>query len=163
LLSQTSHDRKEASVKNQIATSARCRPVVYIAVQDRVCRTAIVDALHRQGWAVTKYPTGFHLIAAIADLIEGTPSAVQPALLVVDAAARGCSGITIAAGLRDLGVRIPVVIVVKPGDRVALPDDQLIRIVRAHQAASGIAEMARAGSRLCASAAKRGRRPCRVS
>jgi hypothetical protein len=150
-------------MKNQMVTSAQCRPVVYMAVQDRVCRSAIVDVLRHQNWAVRRYPTGFHLIAAIADLIEGTPQAVRPSLLVVDATARGCSGITIAAGLRDLGVHIPVAIIAKPGDPVLPSDDPLIRVVGMAQAASVIAEITRSYARLCAGAARRGRRPARAS
>jgi hypothetical protein len=150
-------------MKDQMATSAQCRPVVCISVQDRVCRSAIVDVLRRQKFAVTRYPTGFHLIAGIADLIEGTPLAVRPALLVVDATARGCSGITIAAGLHDLGLRIPVVIVTKPGDPVVPRSDRLIRIVRISHAAAAIAEIARSRARLGTSAARRGRRSAQAS
>lgn len=130
-------------MKNQMATSAHCRPVVYIAVQDRTCRAAIIDALHRQGWAAIECPTGFHVIQATADLIEGNRPSVLPGLIVVDAVSRGCSGITIAAGLRDLDVRIPVVIVARPGDPVLDSDDRLIRVVHASHAASAIAEISR--------------------
>lgn len=131
-------------MKTQMATSAHCRPVVYIAVQDRACRTAIVDVLHRQGWAAIECPTGFHVIQATADIIEGTWVAALPGLIVVDAVARGCSGMTIAAGLRDLDVRIPVVLVARPGDPVVDSDDRSIRVVHASHAASSIAEIARA-------------------
>jgi FixJ family two-component response regulator len=130
-------------MKNEIATSAHCRPVVYIAVQDRTCRAAIVDALHRQGLAAIECPTGYHVIEATADVIDGCQLALGPALIIVDAMSRGCSGMTIAAGLRDLDVRIPVVIVARPGDAIVDSDDPMIRVVHASHAASAIAEIAR--------------------
>jgi FixJ family two-component response regulator len=80
---------------------------------------------------------------ALADLIEGDKSSLRPGLLVVDAVLRGCSGTTIAAGLRDLDVRIPVVTVARPGDPVIEADDRLIRVVSASQAASAVAAIAR--------------------
>lgn len=130
---------------NQMATTTttRCRPVVYIAVHDRARRAAIVDALHRQGWAVIEYPTCFHLLEATADLIEGRRPAVLPGLLVVDAVSRGCSGTTLAAGLRELDVRIPVVVVARPGDPVIDFDDPHVRVVASRDAPSAIAEIAR--------------------
>jgi FixJ family two-component response regulator len=128
---------------NQMATSAQGRPVVYVAVGDNAYRAAIVEALRHQGATVIEYRTGFHLLGALADLIEGARPARQPRLLVVDAVSRGCSGITIAAGLRDLEVQIPVVIVARPGDPVVESDGQLIRVVSASHAASSIAEIAR--------------------
>jgi FixJ family two-component response regulator len=130
-------------MKNQMVTSVQCRPVVYVAVDDRACRAAIVDALHRQGWEAIEYPTGYHLIEATADLIDGRQPVVRPGLIVVDAMSRGCSGMTIAAGLRDLDVRIPVVIVARPGDAIVDSDDPMIRVVHASHAASAVAELAR--------------------
>jgi hypothetical protein len=130
-------------MKSQMGTSMPCRPVVYIAVRDPACRAAIVDALHRQGWAAIECSTGYHVIEAIADLIDGRPPVVRPALIIVDAMSRGCAGMTIAAGLRDLDVRVPVVLVARPGDAIVDSDDPLIRVVHASSAASAIAEIAR--------------------
>jgi sulfur carrier protein ThiS len=131
-------------MRNQMATAAHARPVVYIAVRDRSCRSAIVDALHRQGWAVVECPTGFHVIEAIADLIiGGRRPAVPPGMIIVDAVSQGCSGVTIAAGLRDLGLQIPAVLVAKPGDPVVRSDDGQVEVVWASNAASEIAKIAR--------------------
>ena len=99
---------------NQMDTSALCRPVVYITVRNPKYRAQLADALHREGWAVIEQPTGFHLIQAIADVIEGHPWR-KPELIVIDAIAPGCAGTTIAAGLRDLGVDIPIVLIGAPG------------------------------------------------
>lgn len=137
---------------NQMATSVQGRPVVYIAVGDHAYRAAIVEALRHQGATVIEYRTGFHLLGALADLIEGTQPARQPSLLVVDAVSHGCSGITIAAGLRDLEVQIPVVIVARPGDPVVDSDGRLVRVVSTSHAASSIAEIARPLSPLGGSA-----------
>lgn len=116
-------------------------PVVYITVEDRACRAAIVDALHRQGWAAIAVPSGFHVVQALADVIEGRP-ALQPGLIVVDAVSRGCSGISIARGLRELDIAIPIVIVARPGDPVD-HEDAGVHVVRASHAPSAVAEIAR--------------------
>lgn len=116
------------------------RPTVHVSVADPETRTRIVDALHRQGWAITCQPTGFHLLQAIADVIDGREA---PVLVVVDAIARGCSGISIAAGLRDLGVRIPLVLVARPGEPITVFDDPSIRVVGPSHAVAEVAAVAR--------------------
>lgn len=96
------------------------RPVAYVSIQDAAERARVVDALERAGWLVIPQPTGFHLIRAIAGVIEGDYAWLKPGLIVVDAWSRGCAGTTIAAGLRELGIAIPVV-VVAPGEAPPLP------------------------------------------
>ena len=85
-------------------------PTAYISIEDRKHRDRIIDALRGRGWSVAVHPTGFHLLSELADVIEGR-SREFPALIVVDAFSRGCAGTTIAAGLHDLGLDIPVEIV----------------------------------------------------
>jgi hypothetical protein len=121
---------------------AAYRPIAYVAVADPACRSRIIDALARQRWTVEEQPTGFHLLHAIADVIEGHETPL-PGLLVVDAVSRGCAGITIAAGLRQLGVRIPLVLVAKHGDPVIELDDPSVRVVGPNHAVAAVAEIAR--------------------
>ena len=116
--------------------------IVHVSVADFACRQRISDALRRQGWHVVEQPTGFHLLQNIADVIEGQTERL-PALLVVDVRSRGCSGLSIAAGLRELGVRIPLILVAKPGDPVTITDDATIRVVGPNRAVAAIAEIAR--------------------
>lgn len=129
------------------------RDVAHICVADAACRAAIADALHRRGWTLVEQPTGFHLLQAIADVIDapegqaGQPgpaglAATMPRLLVVDAIARGLAGITIAAGLRELDVRIPLVLVTRPGERVPVSDDHEIHVVSSANAPALVAELA---------------------
>jgi hypothetical protein len=105
----------------------------YIAIGDRLMRERIADVLHRRGYAVTAHATGAHLLADLADVIEGRTREV-PGLVVVDAFARGCAGLTIAAGLRDLGVEIPVVLVARPGLHVPASDDRTVSVVSSENA-----------------------------
>jgi hypothetical protein len=114
----------------------------HVSIADAACRARIVDVLRRQGWAVTEQPSGFHLLQAIADVIEGKCAAL-PGLIVVDAIARGCSGLTIASGLRELGVRIPLVLVARPGDPIPESDDPATRVAGPHNAVAAVAEIAR--------------------
>jgi sulfur carrier protein ThiS len=118
------------------------RPVVHVAVADAACRARIVDALHRQGWSVAEQRTGFHLLQALAEVIDGEQVPL-PAMLVVDAISRGCAGVTIAAGLRELGVRIPLVLVARGGDPVPECDDPMVRVVGPSDAPAAIVDIAR--------------------
>lgn len=122
--------------------TGRIHATAHVSVGDADCRHRIVDALRRQGWTVTEQPTGFHLLQAIADVIDGQTD-VLPGLLVVDAYARGCSGVSIAAGLRKLGVSIPLVLVARPGDSIPECDDPAIRIAGPQQAVAAVAEIGR--------------------
>lgn len=74
------------------------RPIAYISLHDPAIRARIVRLLERAGWAVIPQPTGFHLLRAIAGLIDGKQAWLRPSLIVVDAWARGCSGTSISPG-----------------------------------------------------------------
>jgi len=101
-----------------------------------------MSVLERSGWTVVPQPTGFHLIQAISGVIEGHQTGLRPSLIVIDARARGCSGVTIAAGLRDLGITIPIVLVAAAGDALPVSSDETLRIVDAVTATSTVAELA---------------------
>lgn len=132
-------------------TSALCCPVVYITVRNPVYRSQITERLRRLGWTVIEQPTGFHLIQALADLIEGHPWR-KPELVIADAVSPGCSGLSIAEGLQDLGLEIPVVLLRERGQPV-LPRAG-IQVVDAEHAAATIEELARPHSPLHVVAAR---------
>ena len=135
----------QTSTTNELRAS-HWRPVAYVAMQDAAARERITGALERTGWAVIPQPTGFHLIQAIAGLIDGHRPWLSPGLIVVDARSRGCAGTTIAAGLRDLGISIPIVLVAAPGEALPVSPDHTLRIVDSASAEATVAELAaRAG------------------
>lgn len=105
------------------------RSVAYVSIKDPDMRARTVESLDRRGYAVIEQPTGFDLIHAIADIIEGHQSRLWPALIVVDAWSPGCAGTTIAEGLRDLGITIPIVLITAPGERVPITADEQVHIV----------------------------------
>lgn len=115
--------------------SVECRPVAHITVAESACRGAIVDALQRRGWSVVEHATGLHLIHAISGVILGDQATRLPGLIVADAAARGCSGLSIARGLRDLGLQVPVVAVARTPDELATAHGGVITIARPENAA----------------------------
>jgi hypothetical protein len=119
------------------------RPVAYVTMQDAGARADIVATLERLGWAVIPQPTGFHLLQSIADVVEGEYTWLEPMLIVIDAYARGCAGTTIAAGLRDLGIEIPIVLITTPGQVVPVTTDEALRIVEPSDAPAVVAELAR--------------------
>ena len=120
-------------MKNHASTE--WSPIAHVTVEDAACRAAIIDTLHGRGWSVVAQPTGLHLIHAISGLILGDQPWIRPGLIVADAAARGCSGLSIARGLRDLGSRIPVVVVARAADELTAMRDGPLTIVAPENAA----------------------------
>lgn len=127
---------------NQTLACEQWRPVAYITVQDDAASARISSALDRMGWAVITQPTGFHLIQAIADVIDGHRDWLRPGLIVIDARSRGCAGTTIAAGLRDLGISIPIVLVARPDEALPLSSDAALRIVDPTSVEHAVTELA---------------------
>lgn len=121
--------------------------LAHVAVDDTMTRARITDTLRRYGWTVREQPTGFHLLAAIADIIDDNARAAPdvptdlPGLLVVDAIARGCAGLTIATGLRELGARIPLLLITRPGMNVPVSDDPLVRVASPDAAVRALTEL----------------------
>ena len=113
-------------------------PLAYVALADPRERDAVLSTLSRAGWESVAQPTGFHLLQALADVIEGSHRA--PDLIVIDAFARGCAGATIARGLRELGIATPVVLVA-PRD-VKLDADARTYVVEAGTAARAVEALA---------------------
>lgn len=142
---------------NQMLVSEQWRPVAYLTVQDDAARAQIASALDRMGWAVITQPTGFHLIQAIAGVIDGHRGWLRPGLIVIDAHSRGCAGTTIAAGLRDLGIAIPIVLVAAPGEALPVSSDATLRIVDIASVERAVTELA--AGRLADAAASRTSRP----
>ena len=130
------------STTKPIESNDHWRPVAYVAMQDPAARQRIVTALECAGWAVIPQPSGFHLIQAIAGVIDGRQPWLRPRLIVVDARSRGCAGTTIAAGLRDLGITIPIVLIAAPGETLPVSPDQTLRIVDSEVAERVVAGLA---------------------
>jgi hypothetical protein len=118
------------------------RPVAYVSMQDQAARAQIVSLLERARWAVIPQPTGFHLLQSIADVIEEKYTWLDPMLIVMMHNAPGCAGTTIAGGLRELGIKIPIVLITRPGQRVPITRDEALRVVDSNDAVSAVAELA---------------------
>ena len=84
----------------------------------------------------------FHLIQAIAGVIDGNQPWLRPGLIVVDARSRGCAGTTIAAGLRDLGISIPIVLIAAPNETLPVSPDKTLRLADSESAEQVVAELA---------------------
>lgn len=119
------------------------RPIAYVSMQDPSARARIESLLETAGWTVRLQRTGFHLLESIADVIEGQSTWLRPSLIVIDARSPGCSGVTIAAGLRDLGITIPIVLVAAPGEALPVSPDATLRIVDSASATGAVSELAR--------------------
>jgi CheY-like chemotaxis protein len=116
-------------LQDRVSTEV-CRALAYVALDDPAIRARVIGILEDAGWTAIVEPTGFHLLQAIADVIDGSQTWLRPDLIVIDAFARGCAGTTIALGLRDLGITIPIVLAVAPGHpKPIASDDRMLHIV----------------------------------
>lgn len=124
------------------------RPTVYVALEDAAVRARVASVLENAGCVAIVEPTGFHVLRSISDLIDGARAWRRPRLIVMDAFARGCAGTTIALGLRDLGIRIPIVLACAAGQpRPAASADRLLHIAEASAVERMVREQARAITR----------------
>jgi CheY-like chemotaxis protein len=122
------------------------RPVAYVALRDESLRRQLSDALGGEGWMVITAPTGYHLVESMADVLLGRHTWHKPGLVVVDAVSPGCSGMTIARGLRDLGWSVPVVLIVHSTRERGLVGDiggPDVRVLDAQHATDGLVAIAR--------------------
>jgi FixJ family two-component response regulator len=104
-----------------------------------VCRSAIVETLRGRGWSVVEQPTGLDLIYAISGIILGDQPALRPGIIVADAVSRGCNGETIARGLQELGLHIPIVLVANNPDKSPAVSGGAITVVDPADAAGTVA------------------------
>lgn len=98
-------------------------PVAYIALRNDTLRHQLVDALHGTGWRVVERNSGYHLIAELADVILDESARAERGLIVVEESLHGCRGSSIAQGLRELGIGVPIVVVAPPDAALETPDD----------------------------------------
>jgi FixJ family two-component response regulator len=117
----------------------RWRPVAHVAITDRKSSRQIVLELQRQGWLVFEHPDGVALLAALAEVIDGR--GWQPQLIVADVRSHGCSGRTIAAGLHELGITTPVILIATPSDPIPTRDQ--LWVVDSDSASRRVPDLAR--------------------
>jgi CheY-like chemotaxis protein len=114
--------------------------VGFIAVQDRVCRATVTGSLRRLGWTIATFSSGYHLVEALAEVIIGDAVVGSgPDLIVVDAISAGCSGLTIAAGFRDLRLEIPIVLIAPSEASDVTPDAYARSVILVDPAAAASA------------------------
>ena len=113
-----------------------------VAVRDRNCRSSITKTLRRLRWTVSEHTSGFHLVRALCDVILGNAVAPRPDLIVVDAISAGCSGVTIAAGFRDLGLAIPVILIAPAEASEVAADTYANSVIRVEPASASSALVA---------------------
>jgi FixJ family two-component response regulator len=99
------------ATSSSTSTSRSTSPMCYVAITDPPTRTEVVTELRAKGWDVVEHATTFHLLADLSDCILGQRPWQSVGLIVVEDTSPGLRGTTIAHGLRELGVSIPVIVV----------------------------------------------------
>lgn len=80
-------------------------------------RAAVSRVIAEQGYDVVCAADGCHLIQQLSSAILGDDDA-RPGLIVTNPILVGCTGLSVLAGLRDLGWDTPVIFVSAEGDEV---------------------------------------------
>lgn len=81
-----------------------------VGIADRERREEVAAMLCRNGCDVTAHADGFHLVERLADAILGRQTRRRPDIIIADAILRGCSGVTLLEGLRQLEWDTPVIL-----------------------------------------------------
>ena len=124
--------------------SEPARPICYLAIHNPETRVALETELSRLGWHVIPKPSGFHLLADLSGCILGDqPGRVD--LVVVEDRLPGCRGSTIAQGLAELGVDIPVAVI---DAEPALAESERVFCFDPRLATIGVSAIARRGMQL---------------
>jgi len=121
-----------------------------VVIRDGELRAQVAAALREEGWAVVDSPSGYHLLQSIAGPVLGEAPWRKPELVVVDAFSPGCSGLTIARGVRELGWSLSVVLIVNSAEhrsRVVEDADNSIYVADREFAVRTAIEVARARAR----------------
>lgn len=118
-------------------------PTCYTAIRDESLRAELARSLARLGWRVVDRQTAFHLVEELADVILEQAPAPPIGMVVVDEPSPGCRGSSLARGLRDLGIEVPVTVVAPP--EVAPPEapEERIYVVEPRLAALAVPTIAR--------------------
>jgi hypothetical protein len=124
-------------------------PTCYAVVRDAKTRQKISESLASLGWSIVEPPTGLDLIHELSGHILGDRPGRPVDLVVIEEAAPGCRGSTIARGLRELGISVPVALIANtPASGPELPvppedPDQRVFVLDPPLAPLGVAAIAR--------------------
>jgi hypothetical protein len=118
----------------------RSKPTCYTAIRNAATRAELMQSLTKLGWRVVDRKSTYHLVEELADVILGKAPKPEVDLVVVEEPSPGCRATTLARGLRELGIAVPVT-VIAPRD-VAPPEQPGIFVVPPDQASTAVPAIA---------------------
>ena len=93
---------------------------ILIGLSDPEVRALVTQALEELDRDLAPVADGFHLTERIADSILDDHIGPRPSLIVADALLPGCTGLSLASGLRELNWSLPIVLLVDNVDESTL-------------------------------------------
>ena len=96
--------------------TVQINPQVLIAIAERACRERVARVIADLGCEVDAMGDGYRLTERLADSILGDTHRARPCLIIVNPILPGCTGISLLAGLRDLGWDTAIVFVIAAQD-----------------------------------------------
>jgi hypothetical protein len=118
------------------------KPTCYTAIRNPALRAELAQALSRLGWRVVDRKTGYHLVSDLADVILGEAPRPEVDLVVIEEPAPGCRAETLAKGLRELGIDVPVTVIAPPDKAPPAAPERRIFVVPPERAASAVPAIA---------------------
>ena len=94
-------------------------PTILVAIADEQRRSNVNAAVSNLDCEVVTVADGYHLIQLIADAILDDTERPRPTLIIADSILPGCTGLSVLAGIRELGWNTPVVLLTGPDDATA--------------------------------------------
>lgn len=126
-----------------VETQHTVAPTCYTAIRDEAIRAELARSLAELGWRVVERRSGFHLVEALADVILDRAPTPQIGMVIVDEPSPGCRGSSIARGLRELGIEVPVTVIAPPDLAPPAAPAERIYVVEPERAATTIPALAR--------------------
>lgn len=100
--------------------TTRSRPTVHaptksavVAMRDGAVRAQVSSMLGSLGCSVDSFGNGMDLIDRLADRILAGSRSSRPDLIIAEAILPGCTGVSLLAGLRELGWETPVILLTR--------------------------------------------------
>lgn len=94
----------------------RRQATVLVGIEDPRVREDVAKALEHQGYSVVAVGDGYRVIEYIASAVLDGPPELRPNLIIVDSILKGCTGLSLVSGLRDLGWETPVIVLTPMDD-----------------------------------------------
>ena len=91
-------------------------PMILLGIADTRLRETVAVGLKELACEIVALGDGYHVVECMADAILDGPRQSRPCLIIVDSILPGCTGLSVLAGLREMGWDTPVILLMPHED-----------------------------------------------